>query len=84
MLHDSCFKRWNNVQVNVVLPAARTEFRKNYGARTYNEVPDSSTHCKSLAQLRDAEDCYHVILLYSSFLKYLPFHTCIILMHLIL
>lgn len=41
----------------------------------YNEVPGSSTHCKSLAQLRDAEDCYHVILLYSSFLKYLPFHT---------
>lgn len=24
---------------------------------------------------RDAEDCYHVILLYSSFLKYLPFHS---------
>lgn len=46
-----------------------------HGARTYNEVPDSSTHCKSLAQFRDAEDCYHVILLYSSFLKYLPFHT---------
>ena len=29
------------------------------GARTYNEVPDSSMHCKSLAQFRDAEDCYH-------------------------
>ena len=57
MLHDSRFKRCNNVQLNVVLPAVRTEFRKKsimyQGARTYNEVPDSAKHCKSLAQFKE-------------------------------
>ena len=43
--------------------------------RTYNELrtQQSSANLNTSVK-RDAEDCYFVISLYSSFLKYLPFH----------
>ena len=47
---------------------------------TREQGPTMSSRTQQALQIfgsiqRDAEDCYHVILLYSSFLKYLPFHS---------
>lgn len=66
-------------QLNVVLLAMWTKFRKKsityQGTRTLNKLLlNSARHWKSFPQFRDAGNCHFVLLLYSSFFKYLHFH----------
>lgn len=50
MLHDSCFKRCNYVQLNAVLPAVRTVLRKK-SIMYQGASPDSAKH--SLPQFKE-------------------------------